>query len=101
RDLAELLSELAGVGFERLGDLVAAAEGDQRQRSHQAAKAYVTFAIDNAALFQLMFRSERLNFENPRLRDARGRLFGVFADITNGSAGVPTPDPLGVMTAQR
>jgi AcrR family transcriptional regulator len=100
KDLAELLSELAAVGYERLAGMLRGPEEDRRSRRFSTARAYVAFAIDNTALFQLMFRLERLNIENPRFRAARAETFAVLAEVSNGSTVEPSRPQLGTMTAQ-
>lgn len=100
KDLAEILSELAASGYERLVVMLRAAEADGGDRLFSSARAYVTFAMDNAALFQLMFRLERLDIENERLRNARLAIFALLAEITNGSTTSPSRTQLAAMTAQ-
>ncbi|HUN49862.1 MAG TPA: TetR-like C-terminal domain-containing protein [Candidatus Sulfotelmatobacter sp.] len=72
-DLTGLLSELAAVGFVRFGVRVAAATaaaaGGPRSRLQAMGRAYVAFARAHPGLFQLMFRSERLDATRPALRD--------------------------------
>lgn len=57
RDRQALLEALATVGYERLGDGIAAAEKageDFAARLRAAGAVYVRFAVDNAALLELM-----------------------------------------------
>jgi AcrR family transcriptional regulator len=73
-DLVGLLSELAAVGYRRFGtDLSAAMEAagdDPRARMKAMGRAYVGFARAHRGLFQLMFRSERLDIRRPALQEA-------------------------------
>jgi len=73
-DLTGLLSELAAVGFTRLGaafDAAMEAAGNEPDaRLTAMGKAYVGFARAYPGLFSLMFRSERLDQSRPILRDA-------------------------------
>jgi AcrR family transcriptional regulator len=73
-DLTGLLSELAAVGYRRfgesLGSAMEAAGNDPRDRMKAMGMAYVGFAQDHPGLFQLMFRSERLDPKRPSLREA-------------------------------
>ena len=72
-DMTGLLSELAAVGFRRFGAALRAAasqQGTAHARLDAMGMAYVTFARSHPGLFMLMFRSERLDFERPALRDA-------------------------------
>jgi AcrR family transcriptional regulator len=73
-DLEGLLSELAAVGYRRYGEaLVAAMDAagiEPRIRMTAMGRAYVGFARAHPGLFQLMFRSERLDMSRPALREA-------------------------------
>jgi len=73
-DLTGLLSELAAVGFTRLGAgfdaAMAGAGSEPAARLTAMGKAYVAFARAHPGLFVLMFRSERLDASRPALRDA-------------------------------
>jgi AcrR family transcriptional regulator len=100
KDLVELLSELVAAGFERMTVAMQAASQVETGRFAEVAQAYVAFAIGNAALFQLMFRVERLNAGNDRLRTARAGAFTVIAKASAMPAGELSPSQLGAMTAQ-
>jgi len=74
-DLAGLLAELAASGFERLrAEMEAAAARSPEQALDALGRCYVGFALANPALFQLMFRHERLEAGRPALVAARGAL---------------------------
>lgn len=93
-DLSGLLSELAAVGFLEFGDqLEAAVQGQSgAQRLRAMGQAYVAFAATQPAMFQVMFRSERLNHERPALSAAIQRvrlLLGAATDA--GMAADSTP----------
>lgn len=79
-DARGLLSEFSAVSFEQL---------DAAMRAHRARSteepfaqflatgcAYVEYATRNVARFQLMFRSDRLDFANERLAAAGSAVFG-------------------------
>lgn len=79
-DARGLLSEFSAVSFEQL---------DAAMRAHRASQpatpfaqflatgcAYVDYATRNVARFQLMFRSDRLDFANERLAAAGRAVFG-------------------------
>jgi AcrR family transcriptional regulator len=75
KDAQGLLTELAARGFERMLALMqagpaAGAGADPTARLGAAGRAYVRFALENRALFQLMFRQDRLDRGSERLRDA-------------------------------
>ena len=87
-DLTGLLSELAAVGFERFTNHMLAAAGGQptpMARLNAIGRAYVEFAIANPGLFQLMFRSERLDVTRPALRDAMARALGLLQETVAGA----------------
>jgi AcrR family transcriptional regulator len=72
-DLSGLLSDLAAMGFEQIAATMAAAprEGDAPgARLIAVGRSYVAFARSHPGLFQLMYRSERLDMGRPALRDA-------------------------------
>lgn len=72
--LEGLLSELAAVGYRRYGQVLSAAMdragADPRQRMQAMGRAYVGFARTHPGMFQLMFRSERLDIKRASLREA-------------------------------
>ena len=72
-DMTGLLSELAAVGFRRFGTALreaASQQGSAHARLDAMGMAYVTFARKHPDLFMLMFRSERLDFDRPALKEA-------------------------------
>ena len=100
KDLSELLSELAAVGFERLTSMMQEMDVTDPNWSSAASHAYVAFAIDNPGLFSLMFRGERLNAANARLQAARRNVFGVLEQFGNSPGLAEDRTRLGGMTAQ-
>jgi AcrR family transcriptional regulator len=100
KDLSDLLSELVATGFERLTVVMQAAGQGRTGQFAEAAQAYVAFAISNAALFQLMFRVERLNAGHERLRAARAGTLAVIAEASAMPAGELSPSQVGRITAQ-
>jgi AcrR family transcriptional regulator len=100
KDLSDLLSELVASGFERMTVAMQTAGHGRTGQFAAAAQAYVAFAIGNAALFQLMFRVERLNAGHERLRAARAGAFAVIAEASAMPAGELSPRQVGAMTAQ-
>lgn len=69
---AGLLSEVAALGFEGLTASLRGAIDPRSARDRLRAQliAYVRFAVGNPGRFQIMFRKERLDVTNPRLKDA-------------------------------
>ncbi len=87
-DLAGLLSDLAAVGFERLGTAMLAKvrnEDEPGARMAAIGRGYVDFARANPDLFLLMFRSERLDFTRRALRAASKAAIGVLSGSVNGN----------------
>ncbi|HEX3348316.1 MAG TPA: TetR-like C-terminal domain-containing protein [Acetobacteraceae bacterium] len=73
-DLTGLLSELAAIGYRRFAHALQAAkssaEGSGERGAPAMGRAYVNFARQQAGMFALMFRSERLDMSRPSLRAA-------------------------------
>lgn len=72
-DLTGLLSELAASGYVRFTarlSAAAATDDDPQRRLNAVGRAYVEFALANPGLFELMFRSRRLDLERPALKQA-------------------------------
>lgn len=94
-DVRGLLSELAAVGYVRFrAALLAeiAARPPALSPIDAAGIGYVKFAKDNPELFTLMFRSERLDFTRPALRDANRASFAVLAETAAGRPSGGGPD---------
>ncbi len=91
-DIRGLLSELAAVGYARFRTALIA-EAEAQIGSFEPIDAlgigYVKFARDNPELFTLMFRSGRLDFERPALRDANRAAFAVLASGTANGQTMP------------
>lgn len=97
-DLTGLLSELAAIGFRRFSaSLRAAAEAetDPERRSAARGRAYVHFAERHPGLFQVMFRSERLDDTRPALREAMDDATRALAEtVEDGRQDTPVEPPL-------
>ncbi len=82
-DMTGLLSELAAIGFQRFRAAMAQAavksHAEGTSEGEARAKAYVGFARENRCMFQLMFRAEKLDYENPALREASVQAFANLA----------------------
>ncbi|EYC52456.1 TetR family transcriptional regulator [Hylemonella gracilis str. Niagara R] len=100
-DARGLLTACAADGFERLADAMHArmngAGADARDRAQALGVAYIDFALTHRALFQLMFRRDRLDPEDAALQ-AAGRRTGdalrqVYAELI-AERGLP-PSELG------
>jgi AcrR family transcriptional regulator len=80
-DKAALLAAVARRGFEALGAAMraAAAVDDPREALVGIGLAYVTYALDNPALFRMMFGS-RCQSSDPELRAVRDATYAVLSD---------------------
>jgi AcrR family transcriptional regulator len=81
-DLTGLLSELAAIGFREFGAAMAAARASAAtppERGVASAKAYVAYAQAHPGMYGLMFRSERLDYSRPSLREASDASFAGLA----------------------
>ena len=88
RDLTGLVSELAAIGYRRFGAAMRAAVVPGRswtEVGQARAHAYLDFARTHPAMYQLMFRAERLDMTNPALQDAANASFaGLVAAVGEG-----------------
>lgn len=78
-DRQALLEALAELGFERLTTTVRralASDDDLTDRFHRVGLAYLDFAIDDAALMELMFQAKTTD-RTDGVRDAAGALFAT------------------------
>ena len=95
-DLSGLVSELAASGFRRLHDRIAAKLESAGQSSLERLKTlrreYVDFAQEHPGLFQLMFRSERLDWSRPSLAQAGAAAFGLLTQQETGTESDPPRD---------
>ncbi|MFD2490772.1 TetR/AcrR family transcriptional regulator [Amycolatopsis jiangsuensis] len=94
---AELLSAVAAVGFTQLlGHSTRLPAGTPRVRLTAACHAYVDFALANPAMFELMFRRDLIDSEEPQLVTASSAVFDYFAELVQlhlaeaGEGGVRT-----------
>jgi len=91
-DRQALLDALAEAGFARLGaELRGAVDGageDYEARLRATAAAYVRFAVNDAALLELMFAGKRQEHQSGALHEAADRAFTVILElIRQGQAG--------------
>ncbi|MFF8474007.1 TetR/AcrR family transcriptional regulator [Streptomyces sp. NPDC015414] len=81
----ELLSAIARRGFADLADRVRAvlddAAPDPRGQVAALARTYLAFALDNAGMYELMFRHDLLESGHLGLRDISLPLFGLLAEL--------------------
>ncbi|MFH8281595.1 TetR/AcrR family transcriptional regulator [Streptomyces antibioticus] len=81
----ELLSAIARRGFTELAVRVTTALGDgtggPRNQLSELGRTYLEFALDNAGMYELMFRHDLLESGHLRLRDTSLPLFGVLVEL--------------------
>lgn len=106
-DLSGLLSELAASGFVRFRDHIEAQLTDTAQspneRVRSLSRGYVEFAHAHPALFQLMFRSERLDWTRPTLATAGAAAFALLLRPESETVAADAPltfDQLAAATAR-
>lgn len=100
RDTAAMLTALAAVAAQRLTATMtrrqAAAADDPRSRFVAAGTGYIDFALENPALFTLLFGSGRPDSDDPELVRHAG---AAYASLVDGIAAIegkdPTADPEG------
>ncbi len=80
-DLPGLLSDLAAIGFLRLGDYLKKALDRPGATRDDTDRAYVSFALENPALFLLMFREDLLDPTRTSLVEARKVTFSILDKI--------------------
>lgn len=83
-DLTGLVSELAAIGFRNFNAtmIAAGASGATPLESAIArAKAYLAYARARPGMYQLMFRTERLDMTRPNLREAANASFAGLASV--------------------
>ena len=87
-DLTGLVSELAAIGYGRFGAALTAAAAAGRSPAETGlarGRAYVDFARAHPAMYQLMFSAERLDMNNPVLRQAADASFSGLVAAINES----------------
>src|SRR5258708_5467588 len=84
-DSAGLLTAFAVEGFNALTDLMlhyrSAAKCDRESQLIGVGLAYIGYALEHRASFQLMFRSDRLNTEDLYLKEASKRTFEQLKEV--------------------
>ena len=97
-DKAGLLTALAIEGFRRFTDAqrVGAARGgdDPQRRFCWLGWAYVMFAAEHRAYFEVMFRPELLRKGDPELGQVARGAYEVLLETVRAALGDPTPDEL-------
>jgi len=105
-DLTGLLSALAASGFARLSDFARAeadakkSNGGEKNQLLAHARGYVAFARAHPGLFQLMFRSERLDWSLPALERAARDAYTLLMPATEALQAKPDAETLADMLAR-
>lgn len=91
QDRTGLFTAIAARGFElldrRLREAVDQAANNPKSRLAASGKAYVMFAADNPAYFEVMFRPDLVHNDDAALRDASRRSFAVLQSAIAASRG--------------
>jgi AcrR family transcriptional regulator len=108
KDAKGLLTEVALLGFREFGDALEAADvaggADPAQRLRQQASAYVSFALEHPARFQLMFRDDKHDTANEEFMRVAKRAYAVLEGAIRAATGIPadhelTPHAYGLLLA--
>jgi AcrR family transcriptional regulator len=98
RDAKGLLTEVAVLSFREFGRVLEAADkagGDSAERRlHGQAVAYVRFALEHPARFQLMFRYDKQDLTNQELISVARRSYGTLERAIRAATGTPSQQKL-------
>jgi AcrR family transcriptional regulator len=107
-DARGLLTAVALLGFQEFGEALrkadAAGGSDPERRLQAQGQAYVRFALEHPARFQLMFRRERLDVANAELAAVAKQSYDVLEGAVRAATGTPagaelSPDGRGYLLA--
>jgi len=96
KDARGLLTAVAAVGFERLTEaqrIARSAEYDLAKLLVATGTAYVNFALNHPAQFQVMFQSGLLDRRNDRFIQAGRAAFAIYAETYAAVRGEPAKEP--------
>jgi len=108
KDARGLLTEVAALSFRDFGDVLEAADkeggADPAERLRLQAGAYVRFALQHPARFQLMFRSDKLDASNAEFSRVSQRAYQVLDGAIHAATHTPadrelTPEGRGLLLA--
>ncbi len=98
KDARGLLSEVALLGFQEFGDALIAADQrggkDPQKRLYEQGLAYVTFALQNPARFQLMFAHGKCDMRYKNLGEVAERSFKVLESAVRAASGLKPADDM-------
>ncbi|MEA3182839.1 MAG: hypothetical protein QOI59_6362 [Gammaproteobacteria bacterium] len=93
KDARGLLTAVALLGFREFGEALAKADeaggADPARRLHEQGLAYVRFALEHPARFQLMFRDEKLDTTNEEFAAVAKRSYDVLENAIRAATGTP------------
>jgi AcrR family transcriptional regulator len=93
KDARGLLTAVALLGFREFGEALAKADEaggiDPARRLHEQALAYVRFALEHPARFQLMFRHEKLDTANEEFAAVAKQSYDVLERAIRAATGTP------------
>jgi len=108
KDARGLLTEVATLGFREFGNALEKADqeagADPLRRLHAQGVAYVRFALNQPARFQLMFRHDKHDTGNPEFSSAAKRAYGILENAIRAATHTPaqqelTPESFGLLIA--
>lgn len=92
-DARGLLTAVALAGFQEFGEALRQADAaggpDPERRLQAQGQAYVRFALEHPARFQLMFRKERLDEQNAELAAVARQSYDVLEGAIRAATGTP------------
>ena len=93
-DVTGLLSEVAARGFDRLTLSMRQERGGATgpDALKRIGRGYVAFALRDPAIFELMFHSDRVDGNNPRLKEAGDTAFAELVDAVAQARGTDVRD---------
>jgi AcrR family transcriptional regulator len=98
KDARGLLTAVALLGFQEFGEALRKADetggGDPERRLHEQGLAYVRFALEHPARFQLMFREEKLDAMNEEFAAVAKQSYDVLEGAVRAATGTPPAQPL-------
>lgn len=98
KDARGLLSEVALLGFQEFGDALLAADkrggNDAHKRLYEQGRAYVEFALNNPARFQLMFSNSKCDMTYKNLAEVADRSFMVLESAVRAASNLKPRDEM-------
>jgi AcrR family transcriptional regulator len=98
KDARGLLTAVALLGFREFGAALRQADeaggSDPGRRLHEQGLAYVRFALEHPARFQLMFREEKLDATNEEFAAVAKQSYDVLEGAVRSATGTPPGQPL-------